>query len=725
MPKRNLKPRFFNRELSWLEFNGRVLEEAQNHDNPALERLKFLSIVSSNFDEFFMVRVAAIKARLRGEAQVPDNSGLSPEALFSRVSERAHEITEAQYQVLVREILPALKAGGIHVTRPADWDGATTLKLAEYFSTQVAPLLTPLIIEFKAEEKLRLTANLRIHAAFLLCLDDAAGKSALQDKALSEHGAKPGREYLAVIQLPPKLGRFLPLVSLEASTVRMALIDDIVLTFGQDMFKGFKILDRLLFKVTRDADIGVDEFRDDDFVDAMKEVLVNRQSSLPVRLSVSTESERIASMLKDMLGLEDRDVYRMPGPIDLKSFMELVAVKGFDRLRFPPREAFPVFTPTEENSIWDELRKRDIVLHLPYESFSLVTAFFESAAADPAVLAIKATLYRTSGDSPVIKALTKAAKNGKQVTVIVELKARFDEERNIAWANQLEQAGAIVVYGVAHLKVHAKAAIVVRREEDGLIRRYAHVSTGNYDDRTAKLYADLSLFTTNPALCADLGSFFNMLTGLSNLGDLKLLSMAPFDLKRRLLLLIERETGRSTPESPGLIVAKINSLCDADIIEALYRASQAGVQVLLNVRGVCQLVPGVKGMSETINVVSVVGRVLEHSRILYCRNGGAEEMYISSADWMPRNLERRIELLFPVQSEAVRERIYDILLSYFVDTMHARALSAGGTWRKVPSGTGEDRFSAQDYYYAEAKRRFESVASKAVSGELQVRRKAP
>ena len=498
----------------------------------------------------------------------------------------------------------------------------------------------------------------------------------------------------------------------------------LVMLFGHRLFPGHPVSERTLFKVTRDADIGVDEDRDDDFVAAMEEVLVNRQNSWPVRLSISADSEALEKLLAEALGLQAEDVYPMDGPIDLKSFMEIADLKGFDHLRFPVAKPLAIMDVTEENTIWDEIRKQDIVLHLPYESFEPVVTMVRSAAGDPDVLAIKMTLYRTSGDSPIVQALTAAARRGKQVTVLVELKARFDEERNIAWASSLEQAGAIVVYGAARLKVHAKAMMVVRREEDGLVRRYVHLSTGNYNDRTARLYGDLSVFTANPVLCGEVGSFFNMITGLSALNELRHLSMAPFDLKRRILHLIDRETDRSTAESPGMIVAKMNSLCDREIIDALYRASAAGVRVLLNIRGVCQLVPGLKGLSENITVISVVGRYLEHARIVYFRNGGSEELFLSSADWMPRNLEKRIELLFPVMDDKARDRIYDILMSYFMDNRKARVLQSNGHWQHSHPVQGQEPFSAQEYFIETASGRPEG-ARREPDRVLQVRRKAP
>ncbi len=700
---------YFNRELSWLEFNARVLEEGLDHTNPLLERLRFLSIVSSNFDEFFMVRVAAVKARIRAGDNEADYSGLMPEEVLASIGRQVREITGKQYACLTHELLPALAAEGISILRPAAYDPIAYNWLEEYFSSQVAMALTPLAVPLEDDSgvipKFPTTGNMRLHAAFLL------------------RNEIDSQERLAIVQVPANISRFVRLPIGE--TVRFALLDDLVMTFGQRLFPGYVVRERTLFKVTRDADAGVDEDRDDDFIAAMEEVLVNRQNSWPVRLSISADSEELEARLAKALGLEADDVYPIDGPIDLKGFMEIADLKGFDTLRYPMRSAVSPVVFSEENTVWDEIRKRDLVLHLPYESFMPVVELIESAATDPTVIAIKMTLYRTSGDSPIVKSLTRAANAGKQVTVVVELKARFDEERNIAWASRLEQAGAIVVYGAAHLKVHAKAVLIVRREEDGLASRYAHLSTGNYNDRTARLYGDLSLFTANQTICAEVGSFFNMITGLSALSDLHHLSMAPFDLKRRIISMIVREAERSSPETPGMIAAKMNSLCDKDIIDALYRASKAGVKILLNIRGVCQLVPGLKGLSENISVTSVVGRYLEHARICYFRNGGAEELYLSSADWMPRNLEKRIELLFPIYGEEAKDRVYDALMSYFLDNVKARVLGPSGHWRRVKQVEVEERFSVQDYFYEDSVRRYERADTVSEDKVLQVRRVAP
>ena len=700
---------YFNRELSWLEFNARVLEEALDKSNPLLERMKFLAIVSSNFDEFFMVRVASLKAQIRAGDETPDASGKSPAEQLAAISRRAREITGRQYECLA-EILPALEREGLAVARPSAWTGPERRWLELFFAEKVFPLLTPLRFDGPDEDGrpgFPSTGSLRLHAAFLMSKEGSA------------------EEGLAVVQVPPNLDRFVRL-PVDDSIARVVLLEDIVATFGPRLFPGWAVRESLLFKVTRDADFAVDEDRADDFIAAMEEVVVDRQNSYPVRLAVSGESEAIAERIRSALGLGDDDVYTLSGPIDLRGLMDLaqsdyLPPERAARLRdqaWPPVHSLE---PPEGSSIWDEISAGDKLLHVPYESFDPVVRFLEEAADDPSVLAVKMTLYRTSGNSPIVRALTRAARNGKQVAVIVELKARFDEERNIAWASRLEQAGAIVVYGIARLKVHAKAALVVRREEEGSVRRYLHLSTGNYNDRTARLYSDISLFTADEDLCREASIFFNIITGYSAVQELRSLAVAPFDLKARLIAMIEREAQRSTPESPGLIMAKMNALADTDVIDALYKASRAGVNIKLNVRGICTLAPGVKGLSENISVVSVVGRYLEHARIILFGNGGAEETYLSSADWLPRNLEKRIELMFPVRDEAARKRVRDVLSAYFLDTAKAHRLQPHGHWKKVKPAEGEAPFSSQASFYEAVKRR--KTLEEAPTEELEVRRR--
>ena len=649
---KKVENRYFSRELSWVEFNARVLDEARQPSVPLLERLRFLTIVSSNFDEFFMVRVAALKAQCARDGETRDASGLCPREQLERLSERVHELVGIQYECLLGDILPGLAKEGVTYVRPSAYEPHQTRFLENFFSNDVFPLLTPL--RASATGALPSIGNLRLHAAFLLrpsivlqsgplsgFLEAVSGRAALpgEDSAEADIDAVTA-DSMAIVQIPTSIPRVVWLPD-EAGERRFTLVDDVVLTFGQRLFPGYAVAESMLFKVTRDADRPVDEDRDGDFIAAIEEVLAARLSSLPVRLIATEGCPRMLAFLQERMNLAEGDIYRVPGPMDLPTLLELVVVDGLDRLRNPPWKNFwPVDFP-EEGPLWDELKRTDLFLHVPYHSWEPVLRFLNDAADDPDVLAIKMTLYRTSGDSPVIRALERAARAGKHVTAFVELKARFDEERNISWAHRLEEVGVIVVYGIARLKVHAKVLLVVRREQDG-VRRYVHLSTGNYNDKTARFYSDMSVFTANREIANDATLFFNMISGYSAIVGMKRLAMAPVEIKPRLLSLIDREIEKSSPERPGLIMAKVNSLADFDVIDALYRAGRAGVRVMLNVRGVCMLVPGERGMSENVSVVSVIDRFLEHSRVFWFQNGGAEEVYLSSADWMSRNLDRRV-----------------------------------------------------------------------------------
>jgi polyphosphate kinase len=455
----------------------------------------------------------------------------------------------------------------------------------------------------------------------------------------------------------------------------------------------------MLFKVNRDADFSVDEKRDEDFIEAMEEVLLGREHSRAVRMVYSAGSKRLRDELARRLELEEQDLYEIEGPLDLRTLADLASVRGFESLKEKTWKNYPHGMLNEDEPLWDRLYQGDILVHLPYQSFDPVVRFFQDAARDPRVISIKTALYRTSGNSPIIKALEEAALTGKHVTAVVELKARFDEERNISWANRLEKAGVIVVYGLARLKVHAKISMVIRRETEG-INRYIHLSTGNYNDKTAKQYEDLGLFTSREDIAFDASLFFNMITGYSMIQPLRKLVIAPTALKHRIIELIDREAKRSSQEYPGRIMVKMNALADTDVIDALYRASQAGVKIFLAVRGICMLAPGVAGLSENIRVISVVDHYLEHSRIYYFANGGAEEIFLSSADWMPRNLERRVELMFPVLQEDIRRRIFGILEAYFRDTSHARLLRNDGVWEAPEPLPGEEPFRVQEYLLA-------------------------
>ncbi len=706
--------RYFNRELSWVEFNARVLDEALQSTVPLLERLRFLSIVSSNFDEFFMIRVAGLKTQHRSQPDVRDASGMTAAEQLDKISRRVHEIVDAQYSCLLDCILPGLARSGVRYTTSADYSEEQRRFLKSVFMHDIFPLLTPL--RSPADGELPSLGNLRLHAAFMLRhtgdLSDEAVVRFLETTGAVDAGIPSGTEDdsglripVAIVQIPASIPRVVWLPDEGGSRV-FTLLDDVVREFAFRLFPGFEITGSLLFKVTRDANGAVDEERDDDFIAAIQEVLDSRLSSLPVRLMCTGESPVLLAYLKQAMNLADSDVYPVAGPIDLATFMDLVLTPGLESLRYEPWKNYhPVDFP-DDAPLWDELKRTDLFLHVPYQSYEPVLQFLNDAVADPDVLAIKMTLYRTSGDSPVVRALERAARAGKQVTVFVELKARFDEERNISWVQRLEDVGVIVVYGIARLKVHAKILLVVRRETDGT-HRYVHLSTGNYNDRTAKFYEDMSLFTENNEIANDATLFFNMISGYSGILHTKRLIMAPVDLKPQLLSLIDREIERSMSENPGCIMAKMNSLADPDIIDALYRASRKGVRILLNIRGICMLVPGIPGMSDTITVRSIVDRYLEHARIVWFQNGGAEELYMASADWMPRNLDRRVELMFPVLQESIRDEIRAVLELYFRDNTHAHELNGDGSWTRMEPGKDEKKVRAQEVLYREEKERQE------------------
>ncbi|HOC28063.1 MAG TPA: polyphosphate kinase 1 [Treponemataceae bacterium] len=718
------QPVYFSRELSWVEFNARVLDEALQKDVPLLERLRFLTIVSSNFDEFFMVRVASLKAQCLQNGDARDVAGLTAREQLERISARVQELVKIQYRCLLDDILPGLAKEGLEYIPSAAYLESHVRYLEAFFMNDVFPLLTPLRTSPAGE--LPSIGNLRLHAAFLLknniTVPGGPLSSFLEDagvlggsSAENEEGVPP----IAIVQIPASLPRIVWLPA-EGSHRCFTLLDDVVQTFGTRLFPGFSVEETLLFKIARDADFAVDEERDDDFIAAIQEVLVSRQSSVPVRLISSGFSPTILSFLRDSMKLEQSDLYQLNGPIDLSTMAELANADGFDRLRNPVWKNFwPVDVPRDA-PLWDELKRTDILLHVPYQAWDPVARFISDAAEDPSVLAIKMTLYRTSGNSPVIKALEQAARSGKHVTVFVELKARFDEERNISWAHRLEECGVIVVHGIARLKVHAKMCLIVRKEQEG-IKRYVHLSTGNYNDRTARLYVDMSIMTSNLEIANDAALFFNMISGYSAILGTRQLVMAPVEMKSRLISLIEREITRSVPEKPGMIVAKMNSLADPEIIQALYRASTAGVRVLLNVRGICMLVPGIKDMSENITVVSIVDRYLEHTRIVWFANGGSDELFLSSADWMPRNLDRRVELMFPVLQESIRNTIRDILFLYFTDNVKAHYLQSDGSWIRRKPTEGEKRVRVQECLYESEKKRTE-MFEKEPQREFIVRR---
>jgi polyphosphate kinase len=614
----------------------------------------------------------------------------------------------------MNEIFPSLAKGGLTLKRPKEWTSSQKDYLESFFAREVFPLLTPLRVE--ETENLPSIESNSLYAGFFL-------------KSEIVPDEKPPEEHISIIRIPQTPERIVLLPGEreahgdgEMGQTCWALIEDLVETWGHYLYPGYKVMESLVFKVNRDADFSVDEQRDEDFIEAMEEVLEGRERSMAVGMVYSPGSEKIRDCLAQRLSLTENDLYALNGPLSPGKIYDLI--RGYDHLREKSWKIYSHPAFSEDQNLWDRISQGDVLLHLPYQSFDPVVRFFQDAAADPAVAAIKTALYRTSGDSPIIRALEQASLAGKHVTAVVELKARFDEGRNISWANRLEKAGVIVVYGLARLKIHAKITLVMRREYNR-IKRYVHLSTGNYNDKTAKLYEDISLFTVREDIAYDAGLLFNMITGYSAAQAMSRLVIAPVALKRKFLELIAREISCTSAGSPGRIMAKMNALADPEIIKALYAASQAGVKVFLNVRGICTLVPGVKGLSENIRVISIIDHYLEHSRIYYFSNGGAEELYLASADLMTRNLERRVELMFPVLSEELRRTIIKGLSSYFKDNTQAWLLEPSGAWTRLEPESGEKPFRIQAYFHSRASTAHETELPGSANGEFIVRRSPP
>ena len=694
---------FFNRELSWIEFNARVLQKACDKKIPLLERIKFLSIVSSNYDEFFMVRVADLKRHQNTNPSWKDISNLTVNQQLEKISKRIHELYKIQYECLNNDILPSLKEEKISYVNVNEFLLSDKIFAEKYFKENIFPLLTPLKVNCNENAEIHHLTNLKLHAGFLL--------KPLVETSIIPKEFKPSENEipLAFVQIPSGIDRiiWLPQNESEQENRRFTLLDDIIIKYGTQLFPGYSVEESIVFRVTCDAAFTVDEQRDNDFIEAMEEVLQARQSSLPVRLTCNKSSSLIKNFLIEKLQLTKNDVYEVDGIIDLTSLAKLSELTELEHLKFPKWKPCLPKEFDSETSIWDEIKKQDLMLHTPYESFDPVLRMVNESATDPNVLAIKITLYRTSGNSPIVKALEVAARNGKQVTVFIELKARFDEKQNIEWATRLQNAGVIVIYGIVNLKVHAKMMMIVRKEEDGILR-YVHLSTGNYNENTAKLYSDISIFTVEPEIANDATLFFNMISGYSAIQTMQQIKIAPINLKSSLISLIEREIQNSSPEKPGLIIAKMNSLAHPEIIKALYKASCNNVKIKLNIRGICMLVPGVKGLSENIQVTSIIDRYLEHSRICYFQNGGNEEIYLSSADWMPRNLDRRVEILFPILSESIFTRLKSILNNYLGDTENSSILDKKGNWTQISQLEeklkSDKKFSAQKYFHEKAQK---------------------
>ena len=658
---------YTNRELSWLDFNARVLEEAYEKENPILERCKFLGITASNLDEFFMVRVAGLQEQVRSGYKEPDPAGLTPSAQLRRLEEAVHAFVERQYNCFARSLLPQLKKQGITLPGTEELTPDQRDFIAEYFEKVLFPVLTPLAVD--RSRPFPMLSNKSLNLGLRL--------------------KKDGETAFAVVQVPSILPR---LVELPSEKGRAFILQEALLSLHLgDLFELHDIDAAASFRVTRNGDLSIDEEAEDLLIE-IQQSIKKRKRGKPVRLELSRHCDReLREFLTEMLHVDERDIYEVPGPLDLTFCFKLSGLD--DRLRLPP------VTPVTPADFWgvadpfEAIRERDRFVHHASESFDCVVDFVRRAAEDPDVLAIKQTLYRVSGQSPIIAALMKAADNGKQVTVLVELKARFDEENNIHWALKLEEAGCHVLYGLAGLKTHCKILLVVRREEDGL-RRYLHLGTGNYNDSTARLYTDMGMFTCRESYGADASSLFNVLTGYSRPPQYSRLVAAPEGMRPFFYRMIEKEIQNASHGLPSGIFAKVNSLVDPAVIARLYEASQAGVPVTLVVRGICCLVPGLPGISSHIRVFSIVGQLLEHSRIFRFENGGNSKLYLGSADLMPRNLDRRVELLFPVEDEDIRRRVDEAIGLFLADTVNARELHADGTY-ELPDRRGRQAVNSQ------------------------------
>lgn len=679
---------FMNRELSWVKFDERVLNEARDRKIPLFERLKFLSITASNLDEFFMVRVASLKDMVNAGYQKKDISGMTAQEQLDQLNVVTHELVKSQYSIYNRSLLPLLKENGLCVVeKHEDLDAKQQEYVDQYFEENVYPVLTPMAVDSSRPFPLIRNKSLNIGAL-------------LAPKKEDKKNNKKQLEF-AMVQVPSVLSRIVPIPSSKEGTKAVILLEEIIERNMEKLFLNYDIVCAYPFRIMRNADLTIDE---DDAADLLKEIekqLKHRQWGEAIRLEAAKDMDsRLLKIIREELALSEAAIYKIDGPLDLTFLMKMYGMDGFDHLKTPKYTPQPVPAFPEGCNIFQEIRKGDVLMYHPYETFSPVVEFIQKAAKDPDVLAIKQTLYRVSSNSPIIMALAKAAENGKQVSVLVELKARFDEENNIVWAKMLEKAGCHVIYGLVGLKTHSKITLVVRREEDR-IRRYVHLGTGNYNDATAKLYTDIGMFTCSEGIGEDATAVFNMLSGYSEPRNWNKLSLAPLWLKDKFLYLIDRETKNAQEGKEAHIIAKMNSLCDKDVIEALYRASSAGVKIELIIRGICCLKVGIPDVSENISVRSIVGNFLEHARIFYFENAGAPEFYCSSADWMPRNLERRVEILFPVEKPELRERLWHILQAQLADTEKASVLQPDGTYEKVDK-RGKGSFNSQDSFCKEA-----------------------
>jgi len=685
------KVAYFNRELSWLAFNRRVLEQAQSVRHPLLERVRFLAIVSSNLDEFFEIRVAGLMQQVDSGLTEFGSDGLSPVEQLRRIHSVVASLVEDQYHCWHHQLVPALAREGILFRPPHDLTKSELNWVKAYFKDQVFPVLTPLALDQSHPFPQLGNKTLNV-VAYLESPDDS-----------KENGAV---KHVAILPVPRILPRLVTISPSKSGPLRTIFLSDIIKLCAGELFPGYKLLGAQAFRVTRNSDLYIDEEEAENLLKKIEEELRNLRRGAAVRLEIEKGvDEEIFSTLCQHLSLSQEYVYRLNGPINLLRLQSLADIDRPD-LKYPPFSPVNVSPLRDATRIFDVIREQDVLLHHPYDAFTPVVDFVEQAARDPQVVAIKQTLYRTSGDSPIVRALIEASRNDKQVTALVELKARFDEANNIQWAKQLEEAGVHVVYGMVGHKTHCKLCLVVRSEGRAM-KNYCHLGTGNYNPRTARLYTDLSYFTSRRDITSDVAQLFNTLTGFGRTQRFRNIVVAPFNLHRRIGELIDREAANARAGKPARILAKMNALVDKTTIDALYKASQAGVKIDLIIRGVCCLVPGIKGLSENISVRSVVGRYLEHARCFYFENGGGEPLILAgSADWMPRNFFRRVEVLFPIRDAALRQWVTgEFFPTELKDNDNAHVLDSNGAYRPAPRGADERPFSEHAYFMASALRR--------------------
>ena len=673
-----------NRELSWIKFDHRVLEEARDKTIPLLERMKFLSITSSNLDEFFMVRVASLKDMVHANYKKKDIAGMTASEQLSAISAATKELVETQYNTYNRSLIPLLNKEGIYIIgKHEELTKEQAAFVDKYFLENVYPVLTPMAVD--ASRPFPLIRNKTLNIAALLTNKKAKDETVF-----------------ATVQVPGVLSRLIQIPGKEGCTT-FILLEQIIERNIDKLFSNYKVLCAYPYRIMRNADLTIDEDEASDLLKEIQNKLKMRQWGEVIRLEVEDGiDKKLLKFLKSEFKVSDDDVFKIPGPVDLTVFMKLFGIEGYDHLRYvqPTPQKVPEIEACD--NIFKAIRNGDIFLHHPYQTFDPVVDFIRQASIDPDVLAIKQTLYRVSGNSPIISSLAQAAENGKQVTVLVELKARFDEENNIVWAKKLEQAGCHVIYGLVGLKTHSKIALVVRREDEG-IRRYVHLGTGNYNDSTAKLYTDCGIFTCKEAIGEDATAVFNMLSGYSEPLSWNNLILAPYWLRERFLFLIKREIEHAKKGHEARIIAKMNSLCDPEIIATLYEASACGVKIDLIVRGICCLKVQIPGVSENITVRSIVGNFLEHSRIFYFANGGNDEIYMGSADWMPRNLDKRVEIIFPVLDDKLKDKAYHILELELADNVKSRIMDENGNYVRIDK-RGKEVVNSQLIFCEEAKK---------------------